>query len=287
MSVSHCAEAGLFVNETLPAEVTVTEGQRAEFNCDALTTNAIPGFLPVQFFTVAVLVTSPPSSDPVQCFNCSFSRAELMKCHHEDQNCSGLQVSNSSIGPPHVLNHRLTAVWSEAELNLTGSEVVCAVAVGGITQWAHTATLTVLPASPLPEGTPKPLRQLVWGGLAGSVAVMVVCGGVCLLSLALWYRRKQQTMPLQLDQCMLHVYGGRGQGHVLLCVQVHWPGRRSPPAVHPRPPLPLAWPRWSPSSRSAYLREGWAQDGTDMYWEWSNTEIVWTQGSMLTARQET
>lgn len=203
LQITSATEAGLFVNETLPAEVTVTEGQRAEFNCDALTTNAIPGFLPVQFFTVAVLVTSPPSSDPVQCFNCSFSRAELMKCHHEDQNCSGLQVSNSSIGPPHVLNHRLTAVWSEAELNLTGSEVVCAVAVGGITQWAHTATLTVLPASPLPEGTPKPLRQLVWGGLAGSVAVMVVCGGVCLLSLALWYRRKQQTMPLQLDQCPL------------------------------------------------------------------------------------
>ena len=137
----------------------------------------------------------------MQCFNCSFTRDELVSCHQEDQGCWGLQVSNSSSGLP-VSRHRLTAVWSKADRNLSDSEVVCAIAVRGITQWAHTATLTVLPASPgsLP-GSPRPL---VWGGVAGSMVVVVLCGGVFLLGLALWFRRKHQTTPLQLDQCMLY-----------------------------------------------------------------------------------
>ena len=155
----------------------------------------------------------------MQCFNCSFNREELVSCRQEDQGCWGLHVSNSSSGP-YVSSHHLTAVWSKADRNLSGSEVVCAIAVRGITQWAHTATLTVLPASPGP--LPGPPRPLVWGGVAGGVGVVVLCGGVFLLGLALWFRRKHQTTPLQLDQCMLNDLWGGGLGvDVLLSVQFH------------------------------------------------------------------
>lgn len=201
------AESDLIVDETLPSKVTVTEGQRAEFNCDALTTNPVRiiGSSP---FTVAILVHAPPYPGPMQCYNCSFTRDKLTDCHQDDQGCLGLQVTNSFSGSQYVHTHRLTAVWNKTDRNLSGSEVVCAIAARGATQWAHTATLTVLPASP----GPLPHRQLVWGGVAGGmvVVVMVLCGGVCLLSLALWFRHKHQTAPLQLDQCMLHdLWGGR------------------------------------------------------------------------------
>ena len=199
----------------------VTEGQRAEFNCDALTTDSVLPLAQHTHLTVAILVHAPPSPGPMQCFNCSFNREELVSCRQEDEGCWGLQVSNSSSGLV-VFNHRLTAVWSKADRNLSGSEVVCAIAVRGITQWAHTATLTVLPASPGPLPGPRSPRLLVWGGVAGGMVVVVLCGGVFLLGLALWFRRKHQTTPLQLDQCMLcDLWGGDLGVYVLLSAQFH------------------------------------------------------------------
>ena len=88
---------------------------------------------------------SSESRDPVQCLNCTFSSRELSLCL--EGNCSGLQFFSSSTGDPNMLTHNLTAQWNRVDVNQSGHEVVCAVAVDGVTQWVHSATLTVLPAT--------------------------------------------------------------------------------------------------------------------------------------------
>lgn len=123
--------------------MTAFEGQSADFDCsiriddERLDDGAIA--------TVAFLVRASKSSDLFECFNCTFSSRELSHCREmrDQENCIGLQFINVSVGDPDMLTHYLTAHWGEVNMSLTGYEVVCAVGINGITQWAHSATLTV------------------------------------------------------------------------------------------------------------------------------------------------
>ncbi|CAI8040111.1 hypothetical protein GBAR_LOCUS22352 [Geodia barretti] len=145
VSITFSGEVILLPNESLPAHLTVVEGQRADFHCDAHTTQ-----LTVPAFTVSFLVKLP-SSNIAQCSNHTFSRSQalIMNSAVKDRSCSGLVFTESYSGDSHLqdrTNH-LTASWPSVNLSMSGAEVVCAQASSGITQWARTATLTVLPAS--------------------------------------------------------------------------------------------------------------------------------------------
>lgn len=143
--------AALFPNEGIADGVTVYEGQSAEFDCSIGIDDARNN--DEDTATVAILVGSPELQDPVQCFNCTLSSRDLSLCQEMDREgrCSGLQFFNSSSGYLDMLTHNLTAQWSQVGINQSGYEVVCAVALNGVTQWVHTATLTVLPATANPH----------------------------------------------------------------------------------------------------------------------------------------
>ena len=181
-------ESTLFPNESLPNVVAVATGQTANFSCDALT-NMVQGFA----HTVAFLVHSP-TSNITECFNCSFSPAEILYCNPpvETGTCSSLEYTNSSSGHPNLLNHRLTARWTNPTPSDSDSEVLCALAYSGVIQWVHTATLLVTLPTPTPVETPHSSQpQLV--ALAGLVLVVVVAGSLCVLGLILWYRHRYRT----------------------------------------------------------------------------------------------
>jgi hypothetical protein len=201
--------ADLFPEENLPNEVTVDAGQAANFKCQARIEDESSGGLPASSVTVAFLVRSPDSSELTQCLNCSFSMTELTMCREmvDEGSCSGLQFVKSS---SNVLTQNLTAHWSEVDMRHSGYEVVCAIAVNGITQWAHTATLTVTPATYTPiivaatptftSTTPSPSenpresvnnRELVTGVTVGVVLlVIIVITVLCVLGLVVWYRNR-------------------------------------------------------------------------------------------------
>ena len=187
------ADPVLFSDENTPADLTVVEHQSANFSCqaqtlvnDAFTSN-----------TVAFLVRSPDSSELTQCLNCSFSMTELTRCREmvDEGSCSGLQFVKSSFGHPDVLTHNLTAHWSEVDMRHSGYEVVCAIAVSGITQWAHTATLTVTPATPTPTPTAnhgKILQERDIVLLTSGVVVLGSITGASVVGLILLCRHKRR-----------------------------------------------------------------------------------------------
>ena len=198
----------LFPDESLPKEVTVDAGQSAYFHCLARTTELTDGPL-----TVAFLVLSPDSHDLMECLNCSFSPTELTLCNEvvDEGSCSDLQFSSSSFGSPNLLTHNLTAHWGQVDTHQSGYEVVCAIAAQGVIQWAHTATLNVIPTthtvtstaltSTTPTVTPTSddTRETVQGLserevvsiiASGVVVVVVSIGIVCTLGLILWYRHR-------------------------------------------------------------------------------------------------
>ena len=192
-------EPGLFFDENLPADLTVAERKAADFSCQVMTThNSILGGLPGFSMTVAFLVRPPDSSELTQCINCSFSMTELTMCREmvDEGSCSGLQFINSSFGHPDVLTHNLTAHWSEVDMRHSGYEVVCAIAVSGITQWAHTATLTVTPATPTPTPTSvndgKFLQERDIVLLTSGVVVLGSITGASVVGLILLYRHKRR-----------------------------------------------------------------------------------------------
>ena len=203
-------EVILLPNESLPAHLTVVEGQRADFHCDAHTTQ-----LTIPTFTVSFLVKLP-SSNFAQCSNHTFSRSQalIMNSVVKDRSCSGLVFTESYSGDSHLqdrTNH-LTASWPSVNLSMSGAEVVCAQASSGITQWARTATLTVLPASStsaiMPPVSPTVAMPLDPPGISrlsslAALSVLLV-GGVILLVILLWWRYRRRavtnTNRLRLEQ---------------------------------------------------------------------------------------
>ena len=176
----------------------VSVGDSATFYCEASTeydsTDAVNA-------TVAFLVRAPESRDLMECLNCSFSATELSSCSemvNEGTTCSGLEFvnSSSSSGDDGLLIHNLTAQWNQVETQLIGYEVVCAIAVDGVTQWANTATLiqaiptTVIIFSPTTStiisssvtmnnfNTTQSSQSISDGAIAG-----IIVGGVVLSSI--------------------------------------------------------------------------------------------------------
>ena len=181
----------LFSDENSPSDLTVVEHQSTNFSCQAQTLDN--NYYAFTHNTVAFLVRSPDSSELTQCLNCSFSMTELTGCREmvDEGSCSGLQFVKSSFGHPDVLTHNLTAHWSEVDMRHSGYEVVCAIAVSGITQWAHTATLTVTPATPTPTSA-NHLQERDIVLLTSGVVVLGSIASACVLGLILLYRHKRR-----------------------------------------------------------------------------------------------
>ena len=199
----------MFPEENLPNEVTVGAGEPANFNCQARIEDESNFGLPASSVTVALLVRSPDSSEMTQCLRCGFSTSELTMCGEvvDEGSCSGLQFI---FDHPDLLTHNVTAHWSQVDTRHNGSEVVCAIAVREVTQWAHTATLTVIPATYTPvlvaatptitSSTPSSIaipkesvdnRELVIGVTVGVVTLVII--GITVLGvvgLLLWYRKR-------------------------------------------------------------------------------------------------
>ncbi|CAI8045103.1 hypothetical protein GBAR_LOCUS24955 [Geodia barretti] len=209
----------LFPNETLPRDITVVEGDFAEFACEAGTGYEASDN---ESATISLLVQLPQSPDFTECFNCRVSATELSSCTKMER-CFNIQFSSSSFGETTPFTHTLTAHWSKVKEEFDGYRVSCALAVNGVTQWKKSATLTVEPAPPPattpritpinPRGTPF-VNQLPnirsgegeSGGLSvGAVAgisagaVLIVAGLAVALILALLLgRRSRQGKPRRL-----------------------------------------------------------------------------------------
>jgi hypothetical protein len=156
MCVSHQFFGGskLFPNETLPRDITVVEGEIAEFACEAGTGYEASD---VESATISFLVQPPQSPDFTECLNYRVSATELSPCTKMER-CSNMQFSNSSLGESAPFTHTLTARWSKVKVEFDGYRVACALAVNGVTQWKKSATLTVeLHLHPLPH-----LASLLW-----------------------------------------------------------------------------------------------------------------------------
>ena len=183
----------LFSDENLPADLTVAEGQSADFSCQVQTIEKSVHTGSI----VAFLVRSPNSSDLTQCLSCHFSMSELTMCREmvDEGSCSGLQFFKSSFGHSAVLTHNVTAHWSQVDMHHNGYEVVCAIAVNGVTQWAHTGTLTVTPAPPTPTLTPpshgKILQQHDIVLLTSGVLVLGIITTASMVGLTLLSRRRK------------------------------------------------------------------------------------------------
>ena len=176
MSISPVPQ--LFPNESRPEDLAISEGEAAVFSCDVQTTQI------GHSFTVAFHIR-PLTSESSECFNCSFSAVNLYNCKSAVKTglCSGFVVTSSKQGHPSLASHLLTANWTRPSSSLSGSEVVCAIASHGITQWARTATLTVLSPSATPQTTAEPPRLLALTALSlllavgVAIVVVVVCIG--------------------------------------------------------------------------------------------------------------
>ena len=120
----------------------MVEGSPADFHCQFHTT--ITTFTD----TVAVLVRPPGSGDLVECLNCTFTTSALVGCIRavDKDSCDEITFSNVISGHSLLVIHHLAARWAQVGAWHSGSEVVCAIAVRGVTQWRRTATLTVLEA---------------------------------------------------------------------------------------------------------------------------------------------
>lgn len=180
----------LFPNTSRPENVSVTEGEPSNFLCD-VKVNVKQGFA----FTVAIFVKLP-ASNFTECFNYSFTPLFVINewTLKTNDSCRGFHVTNSSSGPSLNRNHHLTASWPRPSLSLSGAEVLCAIASSGTTQWAKTATLTILPSlPPTPHSSAGPeLRAL-------AVISLLFLAALALLGGLIWWRYRRPS-PLKLDE---------------------------------------------------------------------------------------
>ena len=189
------AVAILLPNDSLPADVTVVEDQQADFRCVAHTTERT-----LSVFTVAFLVKLP-SSKLTQCYNYTFSQTKPLSVITivKNSSCSDLTSINSESGPSQDRTNLLTASWASVNLSLSGAEVVCAQASRGITQWAKTATLTVLPASTIHVLASPTVDTSLRAGKSRKLSALaalsiILVGGVVLLATLLWWRHRRWTL---------------------------------------------------------------------------------------------
>ena len=99
----------------------------------------------------------PSSNITESCSNYTFSEPFILNFLSICGGCTDLVVLNSSNPSSLDRTHHLTARWHSTNISMSGAEVICALASSGITQWARTATLTVLPASLL-----TPVHNCSW-----------------------------------------------------------------------------------------------------------------------------
>ena len=176
-----CPDPNIFINESLPADVTVPEGDPAQFTCQVQT---IYPFMLYFHSTVAFLARSQDSDQFEQCLNCSFTASALLFCTTSVDRaaCSELFFTNYSVGHPHLLMHHLAATWKEVNAKQNWSEVACAVAIDGTTQWFNSAKLTVTDRQLLEEQTAPRGNTLKSRDVAlitvGSLAVVVFGGSI-------------------------------------------------------------------------------------------------------------
>ena len=171
--------AVLFPNDSLPQDTTAVTGEPAIFSCDVQTT-----WKQGPAFTVGFAVRLLTSDDLHTCYNCSFNSATLNNCDPpvKEGLCSGFVVQNASTGHPQLQTHHLTANWTAPS---SDAAVICAVASYGVTQWARTATLSVLAPSNIPSSASPRHPQLA--GLA-ALSLLAAVGGALLLGLLLCLR---------------------------------------------------------------------------------------------------
>ena len=188
----------IFTNESLPEDVTVTEGQSAAFHCQAKTTVDRGSTATLAFF-----VRSPDSPEPVQCLNCSFlPSTSLFSCTKTVKgDCSGLTFFNSSSGLMFDITHHFTARWDQVTAEQNESEVTCAIAVRGMTQWQHSATLIVNRATPVrdvPETNDCDVVLMVSAAVV-AVAVLVIAFAVVLSVVILCAYKRRNSSPSNTD----------------------------------------------------------------------------------------
>ena len=157
----------------------MVEGHQADFHCSAKTTKD-------KTFTVAFLIKVPPYS-LTECTNYTFStNASLLPLSLSGNgSCSGLDIIPTFLYGTHYLR----ATWPSVNLSMSGAEVVCAQASSGVTQWARTATLTVLPASIVPLYSPTHPDLSVLAVLTLPLIVLVV-----VLAILLWWKWRRFSM---------------------------------------------------------------------------------------------
>ena len=134
------------VNQSLPLDLSVSDGDSAVFHCRTAYDTFSPPVI-ASVFSVALLLRSPANTSFTDCYSCSFSYdPSTIRCNTSSASiCKRVKSVNRRVG---LRTHELESAWGVARLQDNGTEVVCAVASQTITQWANTATLTVLPTSP-------------------------------------------------------------------------------------------------------------------------------------------
>lgn len=177
--------------------IAVSAGEPAAFVCDAQTK-----FNGGYAYTVEILVRSNSSSTQTQCLHCTFSPEDLTcPSPHHLGSCREFMYENFSTGNDNLRLHHLIAYWVNPHPSHSGSEVMCALAYHGITQWVHTATLIVLPPSP---AQPPPPSSLAHPQLAAMVVVVVVVVvlvvALSALGLVLCYRYKHKYKAISGSQ---------------------------------------------------------------------------------------
>ena len=103
-----------------------------------------------------------------------------------------MSFSNYTSGHPNIVMHHLTAHWEEVGSVYNGSEVACAIAVEGATQWFNSATLTVVASTETADerndGNSIQTRDIVL--VTVGIVLVVVIDVVCITGTILWYRRR-------------------------------------------------------------------------------------------------
>ena len=165
----------LLHSDRIPANLSVAEGQPAQFHCKAQSTQE-------KTFTVAFLVKLH-SLGLTECSKYTFSATQSLLPAYTSQkgSCSGLNFSVN-------IDHYLTATWPSVNLTMSGAEVVCAQASSGITQWAQTATLTVILASVVPS-TASSDPNLNFLAILSPLALLLVV----VLIFLFWWKRRQHS----------------------------------------------------------------------------------------------
>ena len=182
-NVSLPVVAVLFPNDSLPQDTTAVTGEPAIFSCDVQTTQQ-----GVVALTVGFAVRLLTSDDLHTCYNCSFSSTDLNYCVPpspvKEGLCSGFVVQYVPTGHPRLKTYHLTANWTAPS---SDAAVICAIASAGVTQWARTATLSVLAPSNIPSSASPSHPQLA--GLA-ALSLLAAVGGALLLGLLLCLRQR-------------------------------------------------------------------------------------------------